>query len=183
MEFLSRLFGRTAQAGPPDGGHDMVSIVALMPSWELIPVDVVREELDALFPGEYLPPREAGNFVVEGPAEHSSYLVNCTVAHHQGTFLIYNVPGPYGEFSDFLRHIEDAELRAVAAAQPCWMSVDLIDKRSSREDAFRFIGAVLAKLAPPDCTLLVHPSRYMVIPFTSDVRAVLASGGSPFGTS
>jgi hypothetical protein len=182
MNFLSRLFGKKPVA-PRHGGGDMVSLVALLPSWQERSIDEVRESLDALFPGCFLPPREEGNFVIEGPVLGASYMVQCTIPEHSGMFLIHNVPGPYSEFSDCLVHLPDSELKELAAKQPCWMSVDMMHRHTSDEDAYRFVSAALAKLAPPDAAVLLHPSRYMALPFSSEVRRTLASGGSPYGNA
>jgi hypothetical protein len=184
MRILSRIFGKKAETAPlRHGGGDMVSLVALTPGWEPRSVDSVRRDLDELFPGEFLPPREEGNFILEGPVPDASYMVQCVVPGHGGVFLIHNVPGPYSDFSDFLSFMDDPELKALAAKQPCWMSVDLMHSYTTAEEGLRFITVVIAKLAPADVVLLVHPSRYMVALFTPELRAVLASGGVPFGTS
>jgi hypothetical protein len=184
MNLLSRLFGK--KTPPPSqrhGGGDMVSLVALLPSWQELTVDEVRESLDALFPGAFLPPREEGNFVIEGPVPGTSYLIQCTVPEHTGMFLMHNVPGPYSEFSDYLTRLVDPVLRELAAKQPCWMSVDLMHRHTTHEDGYRFVSAALAKLAPSDTAVLLHPSRYVAVPFTVGVRRTLASGGSPYGNA
>ena len=185
MNFLSRLFGKksASPAVPRHGGGDMVSLVALLPSWQELAVEEVRQALDALFPGAFLPPREEGNFVIEGPVPGASYLVQCTVPQYSGMFLIHNVPGPYSEFSDYLAHLVDPELRELGSKQPCWMSVDMMHRHTTDEDAYRFVSAALAKLAPPDAALLLHPSRYLAVLFAPEVRRTLASGGSPYGNA
>lgn len=184
MNFLSRIFGKRAE---PDGAThrhgDMVSLVALMPSWEEHSLEYVRGELDALFPGEFLPPREVGNFVLDGPVVSASYMVQCTLKGYSGMYLVHNVPGPYSEFSDFLAHVEDPELAEAAARLPCWMSVDLLHAHAGEADASRFVSTVLAQLAPGDAELLVHPGRSLVTRFTPQVRRVLAAGGEAFGNA
>lgn len=183
MGFPSRIFGRGEEpTHSKDGDCDMVSLVVLAPSWQPWSTESVRAELDALFPGQFLPPREAGNFVIDGPIPDATYLVQCTVSGYAGMFLIHNVPGPYSAFSDFLPHIEDPDLRRLAAEQPCWLSVDSMHRHTSDEEAVRFVAAVTGTLAPADSVLLVHPSRYLTARFTRDIRATLVSGRSPFGT-
>jgi hypothetical protein len=159
----------------------MVSLVALLPSWQERTVEEIRQSLDLLFPGVFLPPREEGNFVVEGPVPGASYLVQFTFPYHCGMFLIHNVPGPYSEFSDYLAHLKDPELRQLEVEPPCWISVDLMHRHTTDEDGYRFVSTVLAALAPPDTALLLHPSRYFAAPFSAEVRRTLASGGSPYG--
>jgi hypothetical protein len=184
MNLLSRLFGKKTRAhSQRHGGGDMVSLVALMPSWHELTVEEVRESLDALFPGAFLPPREEGNFVIEGPVPGASYLIQCTVPEHSGMFLMHNVPGPYSEFSDYLAHVSHPELRELAVKQSCWLSVDLMHRHTTDEDGYRFVSAALAKLAPSDTAVLLHPSRYVAVPFTVEVRRTLASGGSPYGNA
>ena len=136
-----------------------------------------------MFPGEYLPARSEGNFVVEGFAEGASYMVQCTIPKYAGMFQINNVPSPYSAFSDYLRHIKDPETRRLADSQGCWLSVDLMHKYETNEDAYRFISLALGKLAPEDTTLLVHPSRNQIAKFTRELRATLVTGGKPFGTA
>jgi hypothetical protein len=161
----------------------MVSLVALLPEWRELHLEEVRKTLDALFPGAFLPPREQGNFVIDGPVPGASFLIQCNVPEHAGMFLMHNVPGPYSEFSELLSHLASSELRELAAKQPCWMSLDLMHRHTTDEDGYRFVSAALAKLAPPETALLVHPSRYLAVAFTPEVRRTLASGGSPYGSA
>jgi hypothetical protein len=161
----------------------MVSLVALAAAWQPWSIESIRAALDELFPGEFLPPRTVGNFVVEGPVPDVTYLVQCGVTGHAGMFLIHNVPGPYDALSDLRVHIEDPDLRRMSSQHTSWLSVDLVHRHASAEDAFRFVALVMAKLAPADSVLLVHPSHALTAPFTDRVRATLASGGSPFGNA
>jgi hypothetical protein len=71
----------------------------------------------------------------------------------------------------------------LAQAQTCWLSVDLIHRDVIEEEAYRFIGGVLAQLAPPHAAVLVHPSRLIAIAFNDQVRRELATGGQIFGTA
>jgi hypothetical protein len=182
MGLLSRLFGKKSSS-PRHAGHNMISLVALASTWRKRSVDEIRQDLDETFPGEFLPPRSEGNFVIEGPAEGASYCVQCTIPNYTGLFLIHNVPRQYSAFSDYLQHIKNPEMRRLADSQACWLSVDLIHRHTTEteEDAYRFIRRVLGKLAPEDTTLLIHPSQYHVARFTPKLRAILAAGGEPFG--
>lgn len=184
MSILSRLFGRRSEAPPPrHAAPGMISLVALCPRWSRLDVGEVRENLDALFPGSFLPPKEEANFVVEGPVPGSSVFVQCSVPAHSGAFLIYHVAGPYSDVSEFLAHVEDSDLRDLAVSQPCWFSVDLLRHHDSVDAAKRFISVALANLAPPDASLIVHPTRFQVARFSWENRQLLASGSSPFGDS
>ena len=183
MGLLERLFGTDRKPGRPrQGERDMVSLVALSRSSPDLTLDSVRATLDALFPGQFLPPREEGNFVIDGSVPGATYMIQCTVEGASGIFMLHNVPGPYSEFSVFPDHLS-GPLRAIALEQPCWMSVDLMHAYGSEEDAYRFIGPVLAQLAPADTAVLLHPTKMMAVELTADVRRRLATGGQPFGAA
>jgi len=184
MGLLSRLFGREAEqpSKPRHGDGDMVSLVVLSASCPELALESVRSTLDELFPGEFLPPREEGNFVIDGSVPQAQFMVQCVVPNNGGVFMVQNVPSPYTEFSNFLSHISDPTLHQLAAAQSCWLSVDLMHQYEPKvEDAYRFIGALLAKLAPSDAAVLVHPSRMDAVRFTEHTRRQLAAGDHPFG--
>jgi hypothetical protein len=125
---------------------------------------------------------ERGTFVVEGNEPGVEFLVQSDIPDARGMFLLHNVPGPYTAFSDFAAHITDASLRNLAAAQTCWLSVDLMHRQTPEEEAYRFIGGALAQLAPPDAAALVHPSRLITLAVNDEVRRQLASGGNVFDT-
>jgi len=109
-------------------------------------------------------------------------MIQCTVPEASGMFMLHNVPGPYSEFSDFANHL-DEPIRKVALKQQCWMSVDVIGKYGTDEDAYRFIGRVLAQLAPADAALLLHPSKMAATVFNESIRRQLAAGDQPFGVA
>ena len=45
----------------------MVSWVVLANTYVELGVDLLRAKLDEIYPGQFLPPRQNGNFVVNGP--------------------------------------------------------------------------------------------------------------------
>jgi len=184
MGLLAKLFGGNKAETPKasHGGHDMVSLVVLSQSSPELTLDSVRTTLDAVFPGQFLPPREEGNFVIDGAVPGATYMIQCTVPDASGMFMLHNVPGPYREFSDFANHLE-GPVREVALQQECWMSIDVIGKYGTDEDAYRFIGRVLALLAPPDSAVLLHPSKMVATAFSDTVRRQLAAGDQPFGVA
>lgn len=160
---------------PPQQNREMVSWVVLANTYVDLTLDSLRAKLDEVYPGQFLPPREKGNFVIDGPTP-GGFLIQVNLPGAAGMFLLHNVPGPYWEFSGFTKAIADPAIRSKAMTQCCWLSIDRIGEHGSEEDGYRFIGLVLAKLAPPDAAFLVHPSKFIVIPFDDDLRGRLARG-------
>lgn len=153
----------------------MIGWVVLSNTWVELTGATLRARLDRLYPGEFLPPRERGTFVIEGPVAGVQFMINSAIAGATGMFMLHSVPGPYTEFSPFANHIRDAALRRVAVAQQAWLGLDRIG--GDKEDqAYRFIGKVLAELAPADAAALVHPGRLTMLSFDGDVRRRLANG-------
>jgi hypothetical protein len=159
----------------PGGEREMISWVVLANTYVELKLDSLRQKLDEIFPGEFLPPRQQGNFTVLGPAP-GQFLIQCNIPGVAGVFMLNSLRGSYTEFSDFADAIADRALRRDAESQGCWLSVDLVHKHTTDEDAYRFISQVLAKLAPADAAFLVHPARRTTIAFDDDVRRRLASG-------
>jgi hypothetical protein len=154
----------------------MVGWVVLSNSWVELTEDTLRARLDQLYSGQFLPPRERGTFVVGGPVAGMQFLINSAIAGASGMFMLHSVPGPYTEFSPFANHIRDAALRHIAITQQAWLGLDRmgVDKE---DDAYCFIGKVLAELAPADAAALVHPGRLITLSFDGEVRRRLANGG------
>jgi hypothetical protein len=165
----------TDQATAPSAKQKMVSWVVLADSYEDFGIDALRKKLDEVFPGQFLPPRQKGNFVIAGPAP-GQFLIFSNVPGAAGIFLLNNIAGPYTHFSKFAAAIADPALRSAIAKQCCWLSVDLIRLTTSGEDAHRFIEQALAKLAPADAAFLVDPDEGAMIVFDDKVRGRLARG-------
>lgn len=165
--------GSPASSVPQD--REMVSLVVLANTFVDLTLDSLRTKLDEIYPGQFLPPREKGNFVADGPTP-GGFFIQASMPGAAGMFLLHNVPGPYWKFSGFLRSIVDASIQREAKAQCCWLSVDLVHKLTSDEDAYRFVEQVVAKLAPADAAFLIHPSKFIVVRFDDDLRARLARG-------
>jgi hypothetical protein len=123
-----------------------------------------------------------GNFVIDGAVPGATYMIQSNVADASGLFMLHNVPGPYSEFSDFPSRLTGS-IRELALRQPCWMSVDVVIKYGTDEDAYRFIGRLLAQLAPPDSAVLLHPSRMVATAFSDAIRRQLAAGDQTFGVA
>jgi hypothetical protein len=153
----------------------MIGWVVLSESWVELTEETLRAQLDRLYPGEFLPPRERGTFVVAGAVDDIQFLVNSAIAGATGLFMLQSVPGPYTEFSPFAGHIQDAALRRIAIAQQAWLGLERIGGHNE-DDAYRFIGKVLVALAPDDAAVLVHPSRLTSFPFDAALRRNLANG-------
>jgi hypothetical protein len=159
----------------PQQDREMVSWAVLANTYVDLTVDSLRTKLDEIYPGQFLPSREKGNFVIDGPTP-GGFLIQANLPDAAGMFLLHNVPGPYWKFSDFAKAIADPAIRSKATTQCCWLSVDRISKNHSDENAYRFIGQVLAKLAPPDAAFLLHPSKLVTISFDDELRGRLARG-------
>jgi hypothetical protein len=172
---LAQAQGLSENLGAPSEPQEkgMVSGVVLANTYLDLTLELVRAKLDEVFPGEFLPPRDQGNFVIDGTVP-GQFFINAHMPGAAGTFFLHNVPGPYTEFSNFARFIADPTMRREATAQRCWLSLDLINKASNHDKAYRFIERVLAKFAPADTTFLVHPSKLITIRFDDDLRGRLA---------
>jgi hypothetical protein len=175
VRFLRSIFGGGEEEGA-EADHVMVSLVVLYDSYLELSIEPLRHSLNQVFPGEFLPPREQGNFVVDGAVPGATFMINCIVENAAGLFMLNNVPGPYTEFSDFIDYIAEPALRERAKAQNSWLSIDLINAITDVEDAYRFIGKMIARLAPDDAAFLVHPETYHSVVFDSEVRSQLAEG-------
>jgi hypothetical protein len=177
MDFLKRLFG-LGGAARQEAAPDMIGWVVLSNTYVELTVDSVRAALDQLYPGQFLPPGDR-NWVIEGAVPESQFMIQSNVAGAAGMFMLHSVPGPYTEFSDFAQAIAESDLRALAVSQQAWLAVDTIHVHTTEAEAYRLIGALLAKLAPPDAAVLVHPSKPIVMRFDGDVRSRLAGGLQP----
>jgi hypothetical protein len=161
--------------GPPSvGRREMISWVVLSNTYVDLKVDSLRENLDEVYPGQFLPPRDK-NFVIDGPTP-GQFFIKSNIAGAAGMFMVISVPASYTEFSDFADVIADPALLRNVKAQCCWVSVDLVHRLTTDADAYRFIEQVLGKLAPPDAAFLVHPEKRITIPFDDGIRRRLANG-------
>jgi len=161
-------------ASPSVGRREMISWVVLSNTYADLKVDSLREKLDEVYPGQFLPPRDK-NFVIDGPTP-GQFFIKSNIAGAAGMFMVISVPASYTEFSDFADVIADPALLRNVKAQCCWLSVDLVHRLTTDADAYRFIEQVLAKLAPQDAAFLVHPEKRITMPFNDDIRRRLANG-------
>jgi hypothetical protein len=153
----------------------MVNWVVLSNTHVRLNVNRLRERLDEVYPGQFLPPRERGTFVLDGTLP-GQFMIQSAIPSAAGMFFLHSVPGPYTEFCDFADAIVDPAMRRKATAQRAWLSIDLIARHTTDEDAHRFIGCALAKLAPADAAFLVDPEKRITMLFDDEVRRRLASG-------
>ena len=153
----------------------MVGGVVLSKTWIELSVDSALAGLETVFPGEFLPPRNEGTFVIEGAVPGAQLLINSSIAGAAGTFFLHSVPGPYAEVSDFAEHIADRNLRTLALVQEAWLSVNLIDRNADPDGAWRFIGKTLAAFAPADAAVLVHAGDNKSERFDEALRRRMAS--------
>jgi len=159
----------------PSGNHRMISWVVLANSYVDLGLDEVRQKLDEVYPGQFLPPRQKGNFVVAGRAPNQ-FMIMSNIPGAAGIFFMNNIPGPYTDFSRFAEAISDPALRSGVAKQCCWLSVDLIHRTTTDEEAYRFIEQVLAKVAPADAAFLVDPGKGITVAFDDGIRRRFANG-------
>jgi hypothetical protein len=134
--------------------------------------ETLRAQLDRIYPGEFLPPRQLGTFVVAGPVAGTQFLIKSAIAGATGIFILQSVPGPYTAFSPFVKNIRDAALRRIAVAQRAWLGLERVGG-DNEADAYRFIGRAIGTLAPDDAAVLVHPSRLIAYPFNAETRLKL----------
>jgi hypothetical protein len=178
----ARNLSGSAGESPPSSGmsprREMISLVALSTSCVELDVQSLSKALDELYPGKFMPLEQQANFVVRGPGP-GQFLVKSTIPGAAGMFMVPSVPGPYTEFSDFAGFIADAALRRKAEAQRCWLSIDLVHMMTNKDEAYRFLAAALAKLAPADAAVLVKPENNSAVLFTAEVRSRLAAGEPP----
>jgi hypothetical protein len=151
----------------------MVGWVVLCRNWVQWTEEALRADLDRLYPGEFLPPRQRGTFVVSGPVAGTQFLIHSAIAGATGMFLLQSVPRSYTEVSPFAGRIGNAVLRRQAGVQRAWLGLEKIGG-NNEADACRFIGKVLAALAPADASVLVHSSRLVSYPFDADTRLRLS---------
>src|ERR1700720_1281006 len=161
-------------SSPSVGRREMISWVVLSKSYVDLKVDSLREKLDEVYPGQFLPPRDK-NFVIDGPTP-GQFFIKSNIDGAAGMFMVISVPSSYTEFSDFADVIADPALLRNIKAQCCWLSVDLVHRLTTDADGYRFIEQVLAKLAPQDAAFLVHPEKRITTPFDNDIRRRLANG-------
>jgi hypothetical protein len=176
MDFLKRMLGLGGDARE-EPEPDMIGWVVLSNTDVEFTVDAVRATLDQLYPGQFLPANDR-NWAVAGVFD-GQFMIQSNVTGAAGMFMLQDMPGPYTMFSDFAEAITDPALRALAVAQQSWLAVDTIHVHTTEAEAYRLIGALLAKLAPPDAAVLVHPSKPIVMRFDGDVRRRLADGLQP----
>ena len=150
--------------------------IALSMTWVELTVESLRARLDALFPGEFLPPRDRGTFVIDGPIERMQFAIHSAIKSAEGMFMLNSVPGPYSDVCDFAERIEYNELRDLALAQEAWLSVELIGQTLSVENACSFAGKVLAELAPQDTAVVLNLSGLTCRHFDEEIRRKLANG-------
>jgi hypothetical protein len=160
----------------------MLSLVALSNSAVELTLDSLRARLDQIYTRHFVPPREQGTFIIDGEVKDVQFLIQSSIDAAKELFMLNSVPAPYTKFSDFHRRISDPALRTTAAAQKCWLSVDLVRRYTTDDEAYGFISRVIAHLAPMDTAALVDPDKAVTIPFDDNVRRKLASGARVFTT-
>jgi hypothetical protein len=168
MGILSRLFGAKKVVAAPEGDSGMVSLVVLLPEPLGLDVPALRQHLDSVFPGHFLPQTD-DSFVTEGSSP-AQLFVKSAVPSHSGVFFVNFIASPYTKFSEFAAHISAPPLLDLVRQHAAWLSLDLIGEIGSEDDAYRFIGKALAQLAPLGSLAIVHPEKHIIVPFAESSR-------------
>jgi hypothetical protein len=166
----SAVYAQTSDEPP-----EVVSRVLLTNTFVDLNVDSLRQRLEELYPGQFMPPHIKGSFVVKGRTL-GQFVIQSNVAGASGVFLLNSASRPYRDFSTFTDAIADGPLRRKVEAQCCWLSVDLAFDIPNKAAAYRFIEQVLAKLAPPDAAFLVDPQKHITVVFDDELRRRFAGG-------
>jgi hypothetical protein len=151
----------------------MISWVVLSKTRVELTPDSLRVRLDRLYPGLFLPPQELRNFVVEGPVLDAQFLIQASVPGSAGLYMLQSIAANATGFSEFAGGVNDPALHELISSQQAWLSVDVIDAALD-QDCRRFIGKILAELAPADSAILADPDRRTAIRFDEQVRGQLA---------
>ena len=167
MGILSRLIGAKKDKDS-EGASGLVSLVVLLPVPLRLNVAALRQHLDSVFPGHFIPQTD-DSFVMEW-SNPAMLFVKSIVPSHSGVFLVSFVPGPYTKFSDFADHVSAPRLLDLVHRHNAWLSVDLISEVEPEDDPYRFIGKTLAQLAPESSLAIVYPAKYIMVPFAESSR-------------
>jgi len=116
---------------------------------------------------------DGGNFVV---GESPSFIVMA----EGRTFLVNNSDAPY--FTDgplAASQVKDLRLRKAVNGHRAWMSVDLMcNDEAPVEEAYRWIGKLIAELAADDCLAILSPQTGWLHVYNRELRRTLC-GGDP----
>jgi hypothetical protein len=171
MGFFARLFGRTRPTTLDQAATNMVSLVVLVSQPVHLDVPTVQRLLDEVFPGRFVPKTDS-SFVIEGTGPEQLF-VKSVIPQNAGVFFVNVVPRPYTAVSGFLTKVTEPTLRSRVQGHTAWLSVDRVGAIGSVDDAYRFIGKALARLAPHDALAVVHPSSERTVPFEGSTLAQL----------
>jgi hypothetical protein len=171
MGFFARLFGRARPKALDEPATNMVSLVVLVPQPVHLDVPTVQNLLDEVFPGHFMPTTDS-SFVIEGTAP-AQLFVKSAVPQNSGVFFVNAVPRPYTAMAGFLTNVKDPNLRSRVQGHAAWLSLDRVGAIGSADDAYRFIGKALARLAPRDALAVVHPDSERMVRFEGSTLAHL----------
>jgi len=172
---LAGLAYADACAQTPGEPRETVARVLLTNTFVDLTIDSLRQKLEELYPGQFVPPHIKGSFVVKGRTP-GQFVIQSNVAGASGVFLLNSASRPYRDFSTFTEAIADGPLRRKVEAQCCWLSIDLAFDIANQAAAYRFIEQVLAKLAPSDAAFVVDPQKHITVVFDDELRRRFAGG-------
>jgi len=160
----------------PHADNHMVSWVVLSKSYVALDADKLRAKLDEAFPGEFLPQRDQGSFVVDGAVPRAQFLIQSRVAKAAGLFMLQSVPGPYTSFFR-LRQVHHGSRGQATGAGATELAVDRsYGQAYDRGRSLSLHRPRRGDTRPRDAAYLVHPTRRIIVAFDEDVRRRLANG-------
>jgi hypothetical protein len=162
---------RSTGSGEPEG----LTRVVLTNTPLRFDLDSLRQKLEELYPGQFVPPHVKGSFVVPGRVR-GQYVIQSNVSGASGIFVLNSGMESFATLSDFTKTIPDGPVRRDVEAQCCWLAVDLMYKSKSEAEAYRFVEQVLAKLAPAGAAFLVDPTKRITVLFDETMRRSFSSG-------
>ena len=153
---------------------DMISIVLLL--LNPLPMDVSRLEVSIAraAPASFV--KSEQNFV--NSTDKREKFEVFFAKSNDGIFLVHNHAHPYcDELEKVAGSISDRALGEKVRKHRAWISVDLMDRDKmmfrTEADAWRFIGKVLAELAPEDAVAIYVPAKGVLMAFDNSSKTKL----------
>lgn len=149
--WLGELFGRRR---PPE--QRVVSLVLLLREERYLDVEILGRLAERALEVEFDDSEDPENFVVMIKDD-----VNYMIRARGEMFLVNNYPCPYvDDVKQVGDEIQELRLRQAFLEHRAWLSVDRFGPPSlSDDEAFRWIGRLVAELLDEDCTAIFCPTN------------------------